>query len=204
MKKRKCIFIASGGRGSFDCPNSSHHKTLGFLILHLNQCQQISLSFTSRISRFFFVLQGNFPFFNYPFLRLVRHVSDLEALGRHKKRPGHWHVLLQWHGLAYCIVFCFRLILNVVLRARFQCGSMIHGLSLGATAGTLAGNMRCTRVAVVLVGDCLQNHECGAWHHWISWMILSGGNPVVPCTAFMGFNFCRDCNSFHGRGYAEI
>ena len=84
------------------------------------------------------------------------------------------HVLIQWRVLIYGILFALWFLLNVFLRARSPRGSVIRGFSLGVTAGSLAGNMWCTRVAAVFAGDCLKNHECSAWHHWILWLILAG------------------------------
>ena len=76
--------------------------------------------------------------------------------------------------LIYGLLFALWFLFNVFLRARSPRGSVIRGFSLGVTAGSLAGNMWCTRVAAVFAGDCLKNHECGAWHHRILWLILAG------------------------------
>ena len=84
------------------------------------------------------------------------------------------HVLIQWRALVYGILFALWFLFNVFLRARSPDRSLVRGFSLGATAGSLSGNMWCTRVAAVFAGDCLKNHECSAWHHWILWLILAG------------------------------
>eukprot|EP00435_Cladocopium_sp_Y103_P030790 s321_g7.t1 len=62
---------------------------------------------------------------------------------------------------------------NVVVQMRFEKGSPIRGFSLGATAGTLAGNMWCTKITAVLLEQCMSGH-CDAWGHWVSWICLFG------------------------------
>jgi len=54
-------------------------------------------------------------------------------------------VLLQWHVLAYTIIFVSWLVVNVRVLAHCPHGSVIRGFSLGAISGSLAGNMWCTR-----------------------------------------------------------
>lgn len=45
-------------------------------------------------------------------------------------------------------------LVNVRVLGHYPHGSVIRGFSLGATAGSLAGNMWCTRVAAVFAADC--------------------------------------------------
>ena len=82
-------------------------------------------------------------------------------------------VLLRYEVLLYCMVFVLWLLLNVVIQARSAHGSVLRGFSLGATAGSLAGNMWCTRVAAGFGADCLAGH-CGAWRDPIPWAVLAG------------------------------
>ena len=58
-------------------------------------------------------------------------------------------ILLRWSVLVYGLVFALWFCLNLWLLRRSEKGSVLRGFSLGATAGSMAGNMWCTRVAAV-------------------------------------------------------
>ena len=83
-------------------------------------------------------------------------------------------ILLRWTVLVYCLMFAMWFFLNMWLRKRSPKGSVLRGFSLGATAGSMAGNMWCTRVAAVFASDCASAHMCSPWGHWLLWIILSG------------------------------
>ena len=83
-------------------------------------------------------------------------------------------VLWDWRVLVYGIIFAVWFLLNVWTRIRAPHGSVIRGFSLGATAGSLAGNMWCTRVVAALAADCVSGNGCVAWTHWIPWVVLVG------------------------------
>ena len=83
-------------------------------------------------------------------------------------------VLLRWSVLVYGLVFALWFCLNIWLRRRSAKGSVLRGFSLGATAGSMAGNMWCTRVAAVFAADCASAHVCSAWGHWLPWIVLTG------------------------------
>ena len=83
-------------------------------------------------------------------------------------------VLLRWSVLVYCLVFALWFCVNVWLRRRSAKGSVLRGFSLGATAGSMAGNMWCTRVAAVFAADCASAHVCSPWGHWLPWIVLTG------------------------------
>ena len=83
-------------------------------------------------------------------------------------------VLLRWSVLVYSLVFALWFCLNIWLRRRSAKGSVLRGFSLGATAGSMAGNMWCTRVAAVFAADCASAHVCSAWGHWLPWIVLTG------------------------------
>lgn len=83
-------------------------------------------------------------------------------------------VLWQNRTMLYAICFIAWYLWNVVVQMRFEKGSPIRGFSLGATAGTLAGNMWCTKITAVLLEQCMSGH-CDAWGHWVSWICLFGG-----------------------------
>ncbi|CAL1170553.1 unnamed protein product [Cladocopium goreaui] len=83
-------------------------------------------------------------------------------------------VLLRWSVLVYCLVFALWFCVNVWLCRRSAKGSVLRGFSLGATAGSMAGNMWCTRVAAVFAADCASAHVCSPWGHWLPWIVLTG------------------------------
>ena len=83
-------------------------------------------------------------------------------------------ILLRWSVLVYGLVFALWFCLNLWLLRRSEKGSVLRGFSLGATAGSMAGNMWCTRVAAVFAADCASAHVCSAWGHWLPWIVLTG------------------------------
>ena len=83
-------------------------------------------------------------------------------------------ILLRWTVLVYGLLFALWFFLNMRLRKRLPKGSLLRGFSLGATAGSMAGNMWCTRVAAVFAADCASAHVCSPWGHWLPWVLLSG------------------------------
>jgi hypothetical protein len=70
-------------------------------------------------------------------------------------------ILLRWTVLVYGLMFAMWFFLNVWLRKRSPKGSVLGGFSLGATAGSMAGNMWCTRVQQFLLPIVLL-HTCAA------------------------------------------
>ena len=83
-------------------------------------------------------------------------------------------ILLRWSVLVYCLVFALWFLLNLWLRKRSAKGSVLRGFSLGATAGSMAGNMWCTRLAAVFAANCASAHVCGPWGHWLPWLVVIG------------------------------
>ncbi|CAE7396564.1 Mtpn [Symbiodinium pilosum] len=82
-------------------------------------------------------------------------------------------VLLQNRTLFYGLCFLAWYLWNVTVQMRYERGSPIRGFSLGATAGSLAGNMWCTKITATLAGQCVEGN-CIAWNHWVSWACLIG------------------------------
>ena len=119
-------------------------------------------------------------------------------------------VLFRWQVLLYAVLFILWLVLNVLIRARTAHGSVLRGFSLGATAGSLAGNMWCTRVAAAFGAECWSTHDCAAWDDWISWAVLAGAilfaaanvpymakgmqkyEALFMVTVFQGSNICSN------------
>lgn len=82
-------------------------------------------------------------------------------------------VLLQNRTTLYAICFVAWYLWNIIVQMRFEKGTPIRGFSLGATAGTLAGNMWCTKITAVLLEKCISGN-CDPWSHWVSWICLFG------------------------------
>ncbi|CAL1140507.1 unnamed protein product [Cladocopium goreaui] len=83
-------------------------------------------------------------------------------------------VLLRWRVLFYGLIFAMWFCFNLRLRKRSAKGSALRGFSLAATAGSMAGNMWCTRVAAVFAANCASAHMCTPWGHWLPWVLLTG------------------------------
>ena len=87
--------------------------------------------------------------------------ATLSIVFKKENREEKWtvehskEVLFRYEVLLYCMVFALWLLLNVLLQARCAHGSVVRGFSLGAAAGSLAGNMWYTRVAAGFGADCL-------------------------------------------------
>lgn len=99
---------------------------------------------------------------------LFRQISDIQWTAEYVM-----HVIVQWRTLAYVICFLVWYIFNVFVLMRYEKGSAIRGFSIGATAGSLAGNMWCTKIMAALASACLSG-SCEAWSHWIAWVCLLG------------------------------
>eukprot|EP00931_Biecheleriopsis_adriatica_P088434 TRINITY_DN6275_c0_g2_i1.p1 TRINITY_DN6275_c0_g2~~TRINITY_DN6275_c0_g2_i1.p1 ORF type:complete len:344 (-),score=66.95 TRINITY_DN6275_c0_g2_i1:19-1050(-) len=81
------------------------------------------------------------------------------------------YVLLQRRTMLYAISFVGWFLLNNFVFMKYPKGSAVRGFSLGATAGTLAGNMWCTKIVAVLAEKCIGG-DCEAWSHSVSWFML--------------------------------
>lgn len=53
-------------------------------------------------------------------------------------------------------------------------GDPIRGLSLGLTAGSIAGNMFCVKAFIELVQASIRDEESEIWAHWLPYTILLG------------------------------
>jgi len=54
----------------------------------------------------------------------------------------------------------------------WQPGHPIRGLSLGMTAGSIAGNMFCVKAFVELVETSIRRKDSGIWRHWLPYVTL--------------------------------
>eukprot|EP00931_Biecheleriopsis_adriatica_P056781 TRINITY_DN33673_c0_g1_i1.p1 TRINITY_DN33673_c0_g1~~TRINITY_DN33673_c0_g1_i1.p1 ORF type:complete len:398 (+),score=45.89 TRINITY_DN33673_c0_g1_i1:35-1228(+) len=82
-------------------------------------------------------------------------------------------ILCRRRVVLYMACFLVWFIFNVGYLQWHPTSPVVRGFSLGATAGSLAGNMWCTRIAAVFGAECISGH-CEVWTHWISWAVLAG------------------------------
>lgn len=83
------------------------------------------------------------------------------------------HVLLpRTRVLVYAVCFLLWLALNFLVLMRRPVGSVARGFSLGATSGTIAGNMFCVKAAVELVKTSILDGSLAVWTDWISWLVV--------------------------------
>mmetsp|Transcript_14404 Transcript_14404/g.36857 ORF Transcript_14404/g.36857 Transcript_14404/m.36857 type:complete len:403 (-) Transcript_14404:86-1294(-) len=92
-------------------------------------------------------------------------------------------VFLRWQVLAYLVALMLWLAFNItVLMPRsaapkgqqFLTGDKIRGLSLGMTAGSIAGNMFCVKAFVELVQASIQHGKAEYWADWLPYVLLVG------------------------------
>ena len=87
------------------------------------------------------------------------------------------NILLQWQVGIYLCIFAVFSLANIWLRSLSPKDSVLQGFSLGITAGSLAGNMWCTRVAAVFLAECASSRgqSCAPWTtSWIPYAMTAG------------------------------
>ncbi|CAJ1430471.1 unnamed protein product [Effrenium voratum] len=99
---------------------------------------------------------------------LFRQINEVEWTAEYVEM-----VLLQNRTMLYALCFIAWYLWNVAVQTRYEKGSPVRGFSLGATAGSLAGNMWCTKITAVLTEQCVSGN-CAAWDHWVAWVCLCG------------------------------
>lgn len=82
--------------------------------------------------------------------------------------------LVTMRVLIYFIVFLVWFLLNRLVFMRYPAGSAIRGVSLGCTAGTIAGNMFCVKAAIELIQRSIHEQEGEIWLHWLPYTMLAG------------------------------
>ncbi|CAE8679935.1 unnamed protein product, partial [Polarella glacialis] len=80
-------------------------------------------------------------------------------------------VFLTWTTLVYCLCYGIWFLVNSCIWMKRPPGSALRGFSLGATAGSLAGNMWCTKIVAEEMSRCIGG-DCAAWADGITWVIL--------------------------------
>lgn len=84
------------------------------------------------------------------------------------------NTLLQFRNLIYFVFFFAWFLVNYFYFMTFPKGSICRGLSLGCTAGTIAGNMFCVKGSVELIQRTFQHKEYEIWTHWLPYVLLIG------------------------------
>jgi len=88
--------------------------------------------------------------------------------------PAHVRtVLFRQRTLVYLLALSCWLGVNLGHLMQYPQNSPIRGISIGATAGTLAGNMWCTKIAAEFASQCANGH-CEPWADSMTWLILLG------------------------------
>mmetsp|Transcript_20803 Transcript_20803/g.58363 ORF Transcript_20803/g.58363 Transcript_20803/m.58363 type:complete len:447 (+) Transcript_20803:119-1459(+) len=85
--------------------------------------------------------------------------------------------LVNWRVLIYFIAFFAWFLFNRLVLMPNPAGSAIRGISLGCTAGTIAGNMFCVKAAIELIQYSLHNTDTDGgdvWLHWLPYAMLAG------------------------------
>lgn len=76
--------------------------------------------------------------------------------------------------LAYFICFFLWFLLNRFITLSAPRESAIRGVSLGCTAGTIAGNMFCVKAAIELIQLSIHDQDGTIWLHWMPYVMLLG------------------------------
>jgi len=76
--------------------------------------------------------------------------------------------------LIYAVVFVAWFLLNKCILMRRPKGSAVRGVSLGCTAGSIAGNMFCVKAMMELIQRSINYEEGEIWLHWLPYVLLVG------------------------------
>lgn len=63
---------------------------------------------------------------------------------------------------------------NILFFRRLEPGTRLRGLSLGITAGTIAGNMFCVKATAEMLKALFTGKDPEAWLHWLPYLCLVG------------------------------
>jgi len=83
-------------------------------------------------------------------------------------------LVLRSRTAVYAFAFLGWFLLNVFYLMKRPRGDPIRGFSLGATAGTVAGNMFCVKATTELIQTSIVDMSLEVWCHWISWAMAFG------------------------------
>lgn len=109
------------------------------------------------------------------------------SVGTHEEKPYNAQMLkdafIRWEVLVYLVVLLAWIAFNIaVLMPRsaapkgepFATGDKIRGLSLGMTAGSIAGNMFCVKGFVELLTHSARTGDAKCWADWFPYAVLVG------------------------------
>jgi len=82
--------------------------------------------------------------------------------------------LVQPRILIYFACFFVWFLVNVCILQKRPRGSPIRGVSLGCTAGSLAGNLFCLKAAVEIIQYSINENTAEPWKHWLPYVMLLG------------------------------
>jgi len=82
--------------------------------------------------------------------------------------------LINMRVLLYSCVFAVWILFNLFFLMRFESGSPVRGISLGMTAGTIAGNMFCVKAAVEIIERSIHEGDGQAWLTYLPYLVLAG------------------------------
>jgi len=82
--------------------------------------------------------------------------------------------LLRWRSVIYLLSFLVWLLFNFLCLLRMPLGSVARGFSLGATAGSIAGNMFCVKAVAELIKFSIVEMTYAPWTQWITYAVLAG------------------------------
>lgn len=82
--------------------------------------------------------------------------------------------LVNLRVLMYFVGFAVWFLINKLFLMKQPAGSAIRGVSLGATAGSIAGNMFCVKGAIELIQRSIHYQEGEIWLHWLPYVLLVG------------------------------
>mmetsp|Transcript_26845 Transcript_26845/g.49353 ORF Transcript_26845/g.49353 Transcript_26845/m.49353 type:complete len:480 (+) Transcript_26845:94-1533(+) len=100
------------------------------------------------------------------------------AFGSHEEKPFSIEfledTLIAWRVFFYFAAFTVWFLINVTCMMHRAPGNPVRGISLGLTAGTLAGNMFCVKAAVEIIQYCIEEETAEPWAHWLPYAVLFG------------------------------
>jgi len=82
--------------------------------------------------------------------------------------------LVNFRALLYAVLFIAWFLFNRFVLMKREVGSAVRGISLGCTAGTIAGNMFCLKAAVELIKRSILKQDGEVWLHWLPYASLLG------------------------------
>jgi len=102
-------------------------------------------------------------------------------------------MLLDWRVVMYLVLVFVWVVFNITVPMRKPKGSIVRGISLGVTAGTIAGNMFCVKGSVELIETSIWRGKGDVWLHWLPYSLLAGAaffalsNVVFMTRGLLGF-----------------